>query len=102
MPTGTQVFADALVAVFADDGTVVDVIEPYIIRGDRSLAAQGRLMIPDNNIRLAWVDGTGRDTSTVGIWLRYVRASDFVLGGPDDPAALAATAREAEAAAESG
>ena len=97
MPPGTQIFADALVAVFAEDGTVVDVIDPFLIRGDRSFVAPGRLMTATNDLRLAWVDAKDRD-GEVGLWIRYVQAKDFVLGGEADPAALAAAEREREAA----
>jgi hypothetical protein len=98
MPPGTQIFADALVAVFAEDGTVLDVIDPYLIRGDRSFAAEGRLMTDTNDLRLAWVDAAKRD-GEVGLWVRYIRAKDFVLGGEADPAALAAAERERQAQA---
>ncbi len=98
MPEGTAIFADAIVAVFDEDGTVLDVIEPYLIRGDRSLTAPGRLMTDDNSLRLAWVDAKDRDGS-VGMWVRYVRAVNLILGGAQDPAALAAADREAVAAA---
>ncbi len=98
MPPGTAIFADAMVAVFDPDGTVVDVIQPYLIRGDGSLAAQGRLMTNDNDLHLAWVDASGREGGTIGIWVRYARGSDMVLGGPSDPAAAASASMAAAAA----
>ncbi len=94
MPPGTRVFADAMVAVFDADGTVLDVIQPYLIRGDGSLVAPGRIMTDDNDLRLTWVDSTSRD-GAIGIWVRYVRATDMSLGGRADPAAAAAAAIKA-------
>ncbi len=100
MPPGTRIFADAMVAVFDADGTVLDIIQPYLVRGDGSLVAPGRIVTGDNDLRLAWVDATEREAS-VGIWIRYVRAADMSLGETTDPAAAAAAAiRAAEAAAE--
>lgn len=95
MAPGTAIFADAMVAVFDTDGTVVEVIQPYLLRGDGSLAGQGRVMTNDNDLRLAWVDGSDREAATIGIWVRYARGSDMVLGGAGDPAAAAAAAAAA-------
>jgi hypothetical protein len=99
MAPGTAIFADAMVAVFDTDGTVLDVIQPYLIRGNGSLAAQGRLMTNDNDLRLAWVDASGREGATISIWVRYARGSDMVLGGAGDPAAAASAATAAAEAA---
>ena len=88
-----------MVAVFDADGTVLDVIQPYLSRGDGSLVVQGRLTTYDNDLRLAWVDSSGREASTIGIWIRYARGSDLVVGGPTDPAALAKAATAATQAA---
>lgn len=99
MAPGTAILADAMVAIFDTDGTVLDVIEPYLIRGDGSLAAQGRLTTNDNDLRLAWVDASGREGATIGIWIRYARGSDIELGGAGDPAAAAKAATAAAAAA---
>ena len=102
MVPDTAIFADAMVAVFDTDGTVLDVIQPYLIRGDASLLAQGRLMTHDNDLRLAWVDASGREASQIGIWIRYARGSDLVVGGPDDPAAAAKAEESAAAVAAAG
>lgn len=100
LPPRTRIFADAMVAVFDVDGTVLDVIQPYLVRGDGSLVAAGRITTEDNDLRLAWVDETAAD-ARIGIWIRYVRAADMAVGDSTDPAAAAATAiAEAEAAAE--
>jgi hypothetical protein len=80
-----------MVAVFDVDGTVLDVIQPYLVRGDGSLVTPGRMTTDDNDLRLTWVDATARDGG-VGIWIRYVRATDMALGGRTDPAAEAAKA----------
>jgi len=99
MGPDTAIHADAMVAVFDADGTVLDVIQPYLSRGDGSLVVQGRLTTYDNDLRLAWVDSSGREASTIGIWIRYARGSDLVVGGPTDPAALAKAATAATQAA---
>jgi hypothetical protein len=100
MAPGTAIFADAMVAVFDTDGMVVDVIQPYLIRGDGSLAGQGRLMTNDNDLRLAWVDASGTQDGAIGIWVRYARGSEMVLGGAGDPAAAAAAVAATVAVAE--
>lgn len=99
MGPDTAIFADAMVAMFDADGTVLEVIQPYLIRGDGSLVAQGRLMTDDNDLRLAWMDASGREGASIGIWVRYARGSDMVLGGAGDPAAAAKAAEEASAKA---
>ncbi|MBN2177731.1 MAG: hypothetical protein JW722_08795 [Demequinaceae bacterium] len=72
---GKRISVEAVVAIFAEDGTVTEVSEPFILaQGIGPVVGNASIIFPD--IQLAWTAPTGSAAST-GVWIRYAEQSDI-------------------------
>ncbi len=73
---GDRIIVDGLVAIFNEDGTIYDVLEPYVIREDGGQPGLIRLNTNSPDLRFAWVSPAGFADS-VGIWMRYAKLREL-------------------------
>ena len=71
--TGTWITVNAVVATFAEDGTVTDVFEPHMIRADGRAPGLGTVQIRVPDLHLAWLAPTGVAERTA-VWIQYSKA----------------------------
>ncbi|MCJ7827263.1 MAG: hypothetical protein MUP36_03375 [Demequinaceae bacterium] len=72
---GTRISVEAVVATFAEDGTVTEVTDPFILaQGIEPVVGTASIIFTD--INLAWRAPTGSAPST-GVWIRYAKQADI-------------------------
>ncbi len=71
---GEEIVVEAVVATFAEDGTVTEVTDPFVIaQGVEPAIGKTTTIFPD--ILLAWTASSGSASST-GVWIRYAEYSE--------------------------
>jgi len=72
---GEEIVVEAVVATFAEDGTVTEVTDPFVIaQGVEPAVGRTTTIFPD--ILLAWTAPSDSASST-GIWIRYAEYSEI-------------------------